>query len=138
VIAAALEQVNEIRRTRLHEIVHTNVQCWVNGMQVAPQPPFDGVMGDLCHQYLFAMNVGRRATGQEKVHRLQDPATGKGRCRATADQQRLVDVVVEHAPKVIEIVARQSAAQLLAEEIANCIRMAEPLAFDDLNGTLRH
>ena len=104
-------------------------------MQVAPQPSTDSCLGDLCHRHLFAQNARRRAAGQKKVHRLQNLAASEGRERASADQQRLVDVVVQYGSEVVQVVARQGAAQLLAEEIADRIRMAEPFTLDDLNGS---
>jgi len=92
VIAVALEQVNEIRRTLPPEIVDANMRCWVYSMQVAAQPPFNCVLSDRHHRYLLALHAGGRAARQEEVHRLQNLATGEGWQRATADQQRLVNV----------------------------------------------
>ena len=89
-------------------------------------------MGDIRHGYFLALHAGGRATGQKKIHRLQNLAASKGGERATANQQRLVDVVVLNRSEVVQVVARQRAAQFLAEEIADRIRMAEPLALEDL------
>ena len=84
-----------------------DVPLRVHCVHVGPEPfpcAFDRDLRDrnvvVCHQ-------GNGSAGEIDVDRRQDRATTEGRRRATATQQRLVDVVVENGAKPSAIFAAQ-------------------------------
>ena len=78
------------------------------------------------------------AARQVNVHRLENAATAECRLRAAGDQKRLVDVMVQDEPELLEVVPAEGAAQFLAQVITDRVWVPETFALDDLDRAPSH
>jgi len=75
-----------------------------------------------------------RPPGQEQLDWLQHFAAAKHGTRPAAAEQALVHVVVQDQTEMVEVIARQGAAQFFRQRIADAIRVPCALALDNLDG----
>lgn len=83
---------------------------------------------------LNALEVTRGATRKMDLDRCSDLAAAERRSRCASAEQRLIDVVMQHGAKVIEIEACEPAAYCLRQGVANRIRMADAFALHEFQG----
>jgi len=64
---------------------------------------------------------------------LHDFTAAERRPGRAADQQDFVDIVMEDATKVLQVITAQAHADVLGDAIAHRVWMTKPLALDDLD-----
>ncbi len=130
-----VEKLDELRGPRTDEAHHLRRVVVSQRPKVSYQPPLRRVLGQLVDRGFAALAMKRRAPGEKDPHRLVDGAPPKAGTRAARCEQRLVDVVMQDPAAMLEVEAREREGELLGQGVADRVRMAEPLALDDLDPT---
>jgi hypothetical protein len=87
--------------------MNLDVPLGVHRVHIGPEPFPCALDRDLRNRHTVVCHLGNGPSGKMDVDRCQNRAATEGRRRATAAQQRLVDVVVENGAKARAIFAAQ-------------------------------
>ena len=79
-----------------------------------------------------------RAVADDQLHRLGDAARLEGLGTPAGDQERLVDVVMRDGAELVQVHAVEVDGDGFHEQVADRVRMAQPLALDNLLAAPRY
>ena len=100
--------------------------------QVPLGPVHDRRAGHVLDRQHVTTDHGGRAVADDQLHRLGDAARPEALGTPAGDQERLVDVVVRDGAELVQVHAVEVDGDGLDDRVADRVRMAEPLALDDL------
>ena len=106
----------------------------VERMEVLGEPSMGSLERKLGDGHLDALERRDRPARKEDLDRLDHLAAAECRSRRTAAEQNLVHVVMQDEAKALAMEAAEGHAERLGQGIADAVRMAQPLALDDLHG----
>jgi hypothetical protein len=108
----------------------------VQGVQIGAHPRPRSFDRDFLNSERLVADSGYCSPGHIDVDGGKQQPTAKSRCSATAAQKRLVDIVMQNLSKTVPIFTTKVPRKGFRKRVADCIRVAQALAFDNLDSAI--
>jgi hypothetical protein len=113
--------------------VQLDVPVRVEGREVVTQPGSAGFLNAIFDWQGDTLEVAGRSSGKKDLDRPYHPPAAEVRLIPPAQEERLVDVMVQNDAEALTVEPAQGEARGFSERVANAVRMPGPLALDDLH-----